>query len=94
MEMILLKPESPEWNYAWGWLAVHPINVGFEKPDEAENFENGEKWRYQGSYRQEGKVIHEFLHKSFPTTNEKKILNLFASESMNAEDIEKIIPIK
>lgn len=92
MEMIILKQDSPEWNFAWEWLANHPLNKGLEIPSLAPN--NGEGWHYMGSYRQNGQVVHEFRHRSHPVTDRVEFLKLNASDSMNAEDIEKTVPIK
>lgn len=91
MEMIILKQNCPEWEYAWEWLANHPLNKDLENPSVA--FNNGEGWQYMGSYRQNGQVIHEFRHRSHPVTDDVQFLKVNASESMNAEDIEKTVPI-
>jgi hypothetical protein len=91
MEMIILKEKCPEWEFAWNWLANHPLNKGLEQPDIAPN--NGEGWQYMGSYRNNAQVIHEFRHRSHPVTNDVQFLKVNASETMNAEDIEKTFPI-
>jgi hypothetical protein len=91
MEMIILKQNCPEWEYAWDWLSNHPLNKDLENPSVALNNEEG--WQYMGSYRQNGQVIHEFRHRSHPLTNDVQFLKVNASESMNAEDIEKTVPI-
>lgn len=98
MEAILIKENSPEWEYMWEWLAAHPLNEGLEEPSVANNELNDEKWRYRLSYRQiEGddiKVLHEFMHKSHPKTGDKEKLVLWASPNMNAEDILKTMTIE
>jgi hypothetical protein len=91
MEMIILKENCPEWEYAWNWLANHPLNKGLENPDIA--LHNEEGWQYMGSYRQNGQVIHEFRHRSHPVTDTVQFLKVNASDAMNAEDIEKTVPI-
>jgi hypothetical protein len=92
MEMIVLKQNSPEWEFAWNWLSEHPLNKNLDEPSIAMN--NEEAWQYMGSYRHDGKVLHEFRHRNHPTTNEITFLKMNASEKMNAEDIDKIVPIK
>jgi hypothetical protein len=71
MELILIKPESAEWEYIWNWLAAHPINEGLDDPSVALNPLNDEIWKYQGSFRgADGTAVHELLHRSHPKDNE------------------------
>lgn len=92
--MILIKEGSAEWEYMWEWLSAHPINEGQEKPYEAENPLNGEKWQYCGSFRQDQRIIHEMRHRSHPSDNERHILKLHASDNISGEDIGKELSIK
>lgn len=87
MELILLKVGSIEWEYAWNWLANHPINEGLSNPSTATN--NGESWTYMGSFKEGKRIIHEFRHRSHPKTNERLDLKVQASEGVTEEQIEK-----
>ena len=89
MDIILIKQDTSEWDYIWLWLELHPINAGLEFPMVAEN--NGEVWQYTCSYRQKGKVVHEFRHRFHPVTNDVYVLNLSASETFNEKQIEKVV---
>ena len=66
MELVLIKQDSPEWEYMWGWLASHPVNQGLDEPKVAEN--EGEAWQYMGSYKNKNAVISEFRHRNHPVT--------------------------
>jgi len=92
MDLVIIERESAEWNYMWEWLESHPINEGIEEPRLALN--NGELWQYMGSYRQDNKVIHSFRHREHPRDNQRKNLNLNASDKFNNEQINKVIKIK
>jgi len=94
MEMLIIKRDSPEWEYMWNWLANHPINQGIEEPTVATNPLNDEAWHYMGSYRNDGKVIHEFRHRSHPSNGDRITYNLKASSNMTDEDIEEELPVK
>lgn len=86
MEMLIIKENSPEYNYMWNWLASHPINEGFAEPMVA--FNDGEAWQYMGTYKQGTKALHEFRHRNHPSNNDRVSLKVNASENMNDEDIE------
>lgn len=93
--MILIKPDSNEWNAMWQWLAEHPLNEGLQEPMVALNDLNKEMWQYMGSFRsKDGRVIHEFRHRSHPIDNERKYLKVNATENICDADIEKRIPVK
>lgn len=87
MNLILIKPNSPEWEFMWNWLESHPINKGIENPSLALN--NEEAWQYMGSYQQGDKVIHEFRHKNHPVTNNIQSLKLNASKLFTSDQILK-----
>lgn len=87
MEMILIEPKSPEWEYMWNWLEQHPLNNDVEDKRLALN--NGEAWQYMGSWRQGEKVIHEFRHRNHPTTQTVQKLSLKASTALTDEQISK-----
>ena len=91
MEMILLKQDSAEWNSMWETLANHPINEGLKSPKIA--FNDGEQWQYMGSYRQDGKVIHDFRHRFHPKTNGVYRVT-FNGNVVPTEQIEKVIKVK
>lgn len=94
MEMVLIKPESQEWNYMWDWLAQHPINEGIEHPSIALNMEYGEAWQYMGSFKQDNRIIHEFRHRAHPTDNQRHYIKFKASENITDDDIEKTLTMK
>ena len=87
MELVLITPESEEWEYMWDWLASHPINEGIEDPSLATN--NNESWQYMGSLMQGKTVLHQFRHRCHPLTNDVYSLILSASESFTNEQIAK-----
>lgn len=93
MEMVLIKPESNEWNYMWDWVASHPINKGLEDPSTAMS-EDKEVWQYMGSFRQNNQTIHEFRHRNHPVTNSVQTLKVMNSETMSNEDIEKVLSVR
>jgi len=75
MKLILLKPNSPEWEFAWNWLASHPLNEGVE--DQSTALHNGEAWQYMGSfYNGTDKLITSFRHRNHPRTGEKQALSV------------------
>lgn len=86
MEMIIIKQDSPEYNFMWGWIAAHPINKGLTDPMEA--FNDGEAWQYMGTYKQGPRAVHEFRHRNHPSNNDRVNLKVSASDTMNEEDIE------
>lgn len=85
MQFILLKENSPSWNFIWDWLAKHPINEGIAEPIMALN--ENEAWQYMGTYKQDEKVISEFRHRKHPRTNNVYYLRI--SHAINPEDIQK-----
>lgn len=89
MEMVLIKPNSNEWEFMWEWVANHPINKDIENPSVALNPENNECWQYMGSYAYNNITIHEFRHRAHPTTEQREYLKLYASENFNEQDVEK-----
>lgn len=91
MEMIFVTRDSCEWLYMWLWLELHEINAGLAEPMVAEN--NGEVWQYMCSYQQNDKTVHEFRHRSHPSTNGPKTLSLHASATFSNEQIEKKVKI-
>lgn len=92
MELLFIKQDQSEWDYIWLWLELHPINQGLDDPRSANN--NGIVWEYMGSYHNNNKVIHEFVHKNHPKTNKSYVATLEASETFNDNQIEKRIKIK
>lgn len=84
MELILIEPDSLEWQYMWGWLDAHPINQNLDG-----NEETGEEWQYMGSYRSGERVIHEFRHKDHPLTRCVESLKVQASDGLTPEQITK-----
>lgn len=92
MELILIEPNSPEWDYMWDWIAKHPINNGIENPTAALNQE--ESWQYMGSFKQDNRVIHSFRHRCHPFDNTRKDLNLTASDNLTDDQILKTFKLK
>ena len=87
MDLILIEPNSPEWDFMWKWLEDHPINKDITEPTLAVN--NGEAWQYMGSFMQGERVIHQFRHRNHPVTNDRKDLSVNASEAFTKEQIAK-----
>jgi hypothetical protein len=87
MELILIQPNSVEWDYMWTWLENHPVNKGLDEPSIALN--NNEAWQYMGSYKQGDRVIHELRHRDHPVTNSIQNLKLQASELFTKDQIQK-----
>ena len=87
MDLILIEPNSPEWDFMWEWLEDHPLNKDIPDPTTALN--EGESWQYIGSYKQEERVIHTFRHRNHPVTQGVKQVSLNASESFTTEQIAK-----
>lgn len=92
MELVLIDPNSPEWEYMWGWLEAHPINEGVENPSEALN--EGEAWQYMGSFKKGQRIVHEFRHRKHPAIGKNKKLSVAGSESFTVEQIKKTIKLK
>ncbi len=92
MDLVLIKKDSPEWEYMWQWLADNPLNSDLSDPRTAANKDI--IWRYNGSYGQGKRVIHHFRHECHPTLNEPKDLYVSASEKITDNDIEKRILMK
>ena len=86
MEFILIKRDSPEWDYMWNWLAQHPLNEGSENPTEMDNL--GEIWEYMGSYKRGNEVFHEMRHRNHPRTSKMETLVLKASDAFTEEQIQ------
>jgi len=74
MEFVILKKDTPEWDYIWNWLASHPINEGLEEPSVA--LYQGEGWQYLGSYKKGNTIISDFRHRFHPLTNRTEILSV------------------
>jgi hypothetical protein len=89
MKLVLLKPNSIEWDFAWDWLAAHPLNEGYEDPSTVMN--NNFGWEYMGSYwNGSDKLISEFRHRNHPRTGQVQKLSIQHTE-FNKESFEKII---
>ena len=87
MKLILILPNSPEWDYMWNWLENHPINASLSEPTTALN--ENEAWQYMGSFKQGERVIHEFRHRNHPLTNTRQDLKLEASKNLTQDQIQK-----
>lgn len=87
MNLILIKPNSPEWDYMWKWLEDHPLNKDIQEPSTALN--DGEAWQYMGSWQQDDRAIHSFRHRNHPVTNSIQSVSVQASENLTPDQIEK-----
>lgn len=67
---------SPEWHYAWGFLAGH---TG-DEDREAYNRACGESWSYLSSFQRAGRYWHEFRHRAHPVDNDRWIVHVPARE--------------
>jgi hypothetical protein len=92
MEYIVLKQESPSWEWCWNWLNDNPINAGITDPSIALN--DGNAWEYMGTVRNKGIAISSFKHNSHPFDNEQKNISVQHLDAIPNEDIELIKPIK
>jgi hypothetical protein len=87
MELILITPKTPEWEYMWEWLSDHPINEGLELPWVA--LHEGEAWQYMGSYHHKGEVIHSFRHRHHPKTLAIQNVSVKGSDLFTPDQIVK-----
>lgn len=87
MELVLVKIDSPEWEYIWDYIKNHPINQGIEEPTTALN--NGYGWEYMGTFMQEGKALHQLRHFCHPNGNYTRTISLQASSSFTSEQVLK-----
>lgn len=92
MEFILIDVDSTEWVYMWDWLSSHPLNNDLEEPKSAEN--NGVAWEYVGSFMQDKRVVHEYIHQSHPKTQGPVKLSLNASTEFTEDTIARKFRIK
>ena len=92
MEFILIDTQSTEWNFMWDWLSSHPLNNDLEEPRSADN--NGFEWEYVGSFMQDKKVVHEFIHQQHPKTQAPIKLSLNASNNFTEDTITRKFRIK
>jgi hypothetical protein len=86
MELVLLQPNSPDWEWAWNWLSQHPINEGLSDPSVA--LHEGESWQYTGSWLQGERLISTFRHRFNPITLSVKSLSV-SHPNFNPESITK-----
>jgi hypothetical protein len=93
MEMIIIEPQSPEWDYMWNWLANHPLNENTLDKSLAYNEESGEAWQYMGSFRQNKQVVHEFRHRHHPESNKRELLKVKGSENLSDDQINNTFKI-
>lgn len=91
MEYILITPEGIEWNYMWDWLAVHPINEGFEDPSTV--LHENQTWQYLGSYRSGERMIHSFRHWLHPRTNRTETVSVNATPNLLESEISRVIKL-
>jgi hypothetical protein len=87
MDLVLIKLDSPEWNYMWKWLADHPINDGLDEPGIVDY--KGEQWQYMGSLKQGDKIIHQFRHRNHPVTESVQNVSVVASAELTEEQIHR-----
>lgn len=87
MELVLVTPNSPEWDFMWKWLEANPINKDLPEPTIALN--ENEAWQYMGSFKQDTRVIHQFRHRNHPILGNVKNLSVSASHEFTNEQISK-----
>ena len=92
MDLLILKRDSQAWEWAWNWVAIHPINEGLTEPIVALN--EGETWQYMGSVTNKGKTLSSFKHNNHPKTNEAVNLTVEHTEPLTVGDIEVTKPVK
>ena len=87
MNLILIKANSPEWDFMWKWLEEHPISKDIIEPSVALN--EGEAWQYMGSWQQGDRAIHSFRHRNHPVTKSIQTVSVQASKDLTQDQIEK-----
>lgn len=87
MELVLIDPNSDEWNYMWKWLEDHPINKDIPEPSVAIN--NNQAWQYVGSYQQKERILHTFRHRCHPYNNEVVTVSVKGSDTFSKDQINK-----
>jgi hypothetical protein len=94
MEFFLIKPDSPEWEYMWGWLESHPLNEGYDEPSVCLNEATGDAWKYIWSFGDSNnRLVHEFNHISHPNGNVEGNAFCPSSKNFSKDDIFKTIKI-
>ena len=87
MDLVLIKLDSPEWDFMWNWLENHPLNKGLDNPSLATN--GSESWQYMGSLKQKNRLIHQFRHRNHPVTNSIQSISVQNSPAFTTEQIYK-----
>jgi hypothetical protein len=87
MELVLIKQDSPEWEFMWNWLESHPLNKGLENPSLATN--GTESWQYMGSLQNKKVVIHQFRHRNHPVTQSIQSVSVNSSEAFTTDQIHR-----
>lgn len=72
----VLLVASPEWHYAWGFLAGR---TG-DEDREAYNPRCRESWQYLGSFLRGGRYWHEFRHRAHPADHSRRVVHVPARE--------------
>lgn len=78
LEVVFVKPHSPEWDYIWDYVTNHPINKDIEEPRVAQN--GSHAWRYMGTTTFKSEAIHTVKHTLHPTINDATVITIRASE--------------
>lgn len=90
MELVLIKQDSPEWEFMWNWLESHPLNKGIENPSLATN--GTESWQYMGSLQSKQVILSRFRHRNHPLTNNVQHLTV-EHKDFNQESIIKKVKL-
>jgi hypothetical protein len=85
MDFIILKQNSPTWEYIWDELAKNPINDGLEHRSIAMN--DGEAWQYFGTITDGKKWYSDFKHRLHPYNNLPKYITIEHPNGIPDEDI-------
>lgn len=87
MELVLIKQDSPEWEFMWNWLESHPLNKGLENPSLALNGTEG--WMYMGTLKNKDKYIHQLRHRNHPVTQSIQTVSVNSSEAFTTDQIHR-----
>jgi hypothetical protein len=87
--VLLVKPDSNEWDYMWDELAKHNSNRNLPDPTVAENF--GEMWQYMETQEHRSlwsgkQLFHCFRHRLHPVKGANLRIKIPASRDFNRDD--------
>lgn len=87
--VLLVKPDSHEWDYMWDELAKHKSSRNLPEPTVAENF--GEVWQYMETQEHRSfwsgkQFYHCFRHRLHPVEGVNCRVRIPASRDFNRDE--------